>query len=339
MPGRKNAGKQKQTPEPVKGEFLSFVLPVYNEKDNLKELYQKIIDVMETQSYNYELLFIDDGSTDGSFQVLEELNEKDNRVRVIRFRKNFGKAAAYNAGFLHARGGIVMTMDTDLQDDPTEIPLFLEKINDGYDLVTGWKHEGKGPVSKALPSKIFNKVVSFVTGIHIHDFNCPFKAYRKEVLREIEVYGELHRYIPVIARSRGFTIVEIKIKNLPRKHGASKYGFERYIRGMLDLLTVIFITRFSKRPLHLLGIGGLLSSLMGFSILSFLTAAHFLYKIGVLSDKGWNIHERPALTLGLLLMIIGIQFFSIGLIGELIVSGNRAGEREGGYSIKQYLGD
>ncbi|OGL45631.1 MAG: glycosyl transferase family 2 [Candidatus Schekmanbacteria bacterium RBG_13_48_7] len=320
-------------------QFISFVLPVYNEKDNLQELYDRITKIMKTQTYRYELLFIDDGSSDDSFDVLKEIYKKDIRVRVIQFRRNFGKAAAYNAGFQNAKGDIIITMDTDLQDEPEEIPLFIDKMKEGFDLVTGWKHEGKGPLTKSLPSKIFNRVVSFITGIRIHDFNCPFKAYRKEVLKEIEIYGELHRYIPVLARSKGFSIAEIKIKNLPRKYGQSKYGIERFIRGMLDLLTVIFITRFAKRPLHFLGIGGLFSSLAGLAILLFYICAHFLYKAGILISRGWNIHDRPAISLGLLLMIVGIQFFSIGLIAELIVSSKRISLSDSGYTIRKVLGD
>ena len=317
--------------------LISFVLPVYDEEQSLEELHRRITEVMLTQPDDYELLFVDDGSTDGSFSVMEKLQQADPRVRVIQLRRNFGKAAAYSAGFHNARGDVVITMDTDLQDDPAEIPLFIDAINQGYDMVSGWKHMGKGALNKSVPSRIFNKVVNWITGIPLHDFNCPFKAYRKEVLREIHIYGELHRYIPVLASSRGFSLTEIKISNLPRKAGKSKYGLERYMRGMLDLLTISFITRFAKRPMHLLGLSGILVFLFGFGILGFFIFAHLLYTLGLLTDSSWNIHDRPALSLAILLLVVGAQFFSMGLLGELFVTKSGAGETDRGYSIKRIL--
>jgi glycosyltransferase involved in cell wall biosynthesis len=315
--------------------LVSFVLPVYDEQDSLEELHRQITAVMRPRADEWELLFVDDGSTDGSPAVLERLRQSDPRVRVITLRRNFGKAAAYSAGFDHALGQVVLTMDSDLQDDPAEIPLFLDKIAEGYDMVVGWKHEGKGPLGKSMPSRFFNRVVRTITGIALHDFNCPFKAYRHEVLQEIHVYGELHRYIPVLARARGFSLAEVKIRNLPRRAGRSKYGLERYVRGMLDLLTISFITRFSKRPMHLLGLGGILACAFGMGILVFFLVAHALYRAGFTADRGWNLHDRPALTLAVLLVMVGIQFFSIGLIGELMV--NKAGAAIGdrGYSIRR----
>jgi glycosyltransferase involved in cell wall biosynthesis len=315
--------------------LISFVLPVYDEEANLEELHAKITDVMRGRDDDYEMVFVDDGSTDGSIRVLSRLRRDDARIRIVQLRRNFGKAAAYSAGFDNARGEIVITMDTDLQDDPAEIPLFIEKIDEGYDMVVGWKHEGKGPMGKSLPSKFFNRVVRTITGIPLNDFNCPFKAYRKDVLQEIAVYGELHRYIPVMARARGFSLTEIKVKNLPRKAGTSKYGLERYLRGMLDLLTISFITRFAKRPMHLLGTGGLLACLVGFGTLFFFIAAHVLYRLDLLTDPGWNIHDRPALSLGILLVVVGVQFFSLGLLGELLVTKSTPGMDGKGYSIKQ----
>ncbi|MCP3978211.1 MAG: glycosyltransferase family 2 protein [bacterium] len=318
--------------------MITFVLPVFNEEGNLDELYEKLTAVLAGLDENYELLFVDDGSSDESPRVLAELQRRDERVRVIEFRRNFGKAAAYSAGFEDARGEIVVTLDTDLQDDPAEVPLFLDKIDEGFDMVVGWKYEGKGNLEKSLPSKFFNSVVRRITEIPLHDFNCPFKAYRKEVLDEIHVYGELHRYIPVLAHARGFTLSEIKIKNLPRKSGTSKFGYERYLRGMLDLLTISFITRFARRPMHLLGMGGILGCLFGSSVLLFFILAHFLYKLNVLADSSWVIHDRPALNLGILLIVVGVQFFSIGLLGELLISSARRGPDDRVYSIKHRRG-
>lgn len=317
--------------------MISFVLPVLDEGPGLPELHQKIGHIMAELKIEYEMIFIDDGSQDDSFKTLVNLREKDERIKIIQFRRNFGKAAAYMAGFEAANGDVIATMDTDLQDDPNELPLFLDKLHEGYDLVIGWKYQGKGAPSKALPSKIFNKVVAIVSGLPLHDFNCPFKVYRRELVDELEIYGELHRYIPVIAHARGFTISEVKISNHPRKYGRSKYGLERFLRGMFDLITVIFISRFAKRPLHLLGLTGIIATLFGTGIISLFVIAHFLHVAGILPDASWNIHDRPAISLGILLLIVGVQFFSIGLIGELIVNSRHARASDGDYSIKNRI--
>ncbi len=285
--------------------------------------------------YKYELLFVDDGSTDESFDVMAELHRSDDRVRVIRLRRNFGKATAYSAGFEHARGDVVITMDTDLQDDPQEIPLLIEKIDEGYDLVSGWKHRGKGPWNKSIPSKVFNTVTRFITGLPLHDFNCPLKAYRKEVLAEIKLYGELHRYIPVLASAKGFTMTEVKVSNLPRHSGKTKYGLKRHVRGPLDLLTIVFITRFARRPMHALGYAGITACGVGFSILLFFLAGYILHLFDVLPDQKWDIRYRPALSLGILLVVVGVQFFSLGLLGELLINAPKAGDRP--FSVRQIL--
>ncbi len=317
--------------------FISLVLPVFNEADSLPDLYKAITGVMRKQNDSYELIFIDDGSRDQSFQILSSLQYGDDSIRIIQFRKNFGKSAAYHAGFSAAQGDIIITLDSDLQDDPEEIPLFIDKIQQGFDMVVGWRYTRKDSWRKKLPSRFFNWVVAKMTGIPLHDFNCPFKAYRKEVLQEIEIYGEQHRYIPVLAQAQGFALAEIKIENRPRLYGCSKYGAERLLRGMLDLLTVLFITRFAKRPLHLLGAGGVIVCAIGGLILFTLTGAHFLYQLGILSDASWNIHDRPMLSLGILLMIVGIQFFSMGLLGELLISQQSKKSNDKGYSIKQIV--
>ncbi len=318
---------------------LSFVLPVYNERDSLRTLHQQIAGTMAGRPETFEMVFVDDGSSDGSIEVLTALHREDPRVKVVQFRRNFGKSAAYSAGFEHAHGEFIITMDTDLQDDPAEIPLFLDKLAEGYDVVSGWKHEGKGAIEKRLPSRFFNGVVRRATGINLHDFNCPFKAYRREVVQEIHIYGELHRFIPVLAHSRGFTIVEIKIKNLPRQFGHSKFGLKRYLRGMLDLMTVLFITRFAQRPMHLLGLAGLVTSALGSAVLLFFIGADILHRLSVLPDPQWNIHDRPALSLSILLMLIGVQFLTIGLLGELLERKNRSRISETPYSVKRVLGD
>jgi glycosyltransferase involved in cell wall biosynthesis len=318
---------------------LSFVLPVYNERESLPTLHQKIVETMAARPETFEMVFVDDGSTDGSIEVLTALHRDDRRVKVVQFRRNFGKSAAYTAGFEHACGEFIITMDTDLQDDPAEIPLFLEKLADGYDVVSGWKHEGKGALEKSLPSRFFNSVVRRATGIKLHDFNCPFKAYRREVLQEIHIYGELHRFIPVLAHSRGFTIVEIKIKNLPRQFGRSKFGLKRYLRGMLDLMTVLFITRFANRPMHLLGLAGLVTSSLGSAVLLFFIGADVLHRLNILPGTQWNIHDRPALSLSILLMLIGVQFLTIGLLGELMERKNSSRISEQAYSVKKVLGE
>lgn len=319
--------------------LISFVLPVCNEADSLNELHQKIVTVMGKQPVDFEIIFVDDGSTDNSFTVLSKLQQQNQRVIAIQFRKNFGKSAAYSAGFDKAEGEIVITMDTDLQDSPDDIPVFVNKINEGFDMVIGWRYKRKDSMGKTLPSRIFNKFVSFITGIPLHDFNCPFKAYRKEVLQEINIHGELYRYIPILASAKGFSITEIKIQNFSRQHGKSKYGFGRYTRGVLDLLTVIFVTRFAKRPLHFLGALGIFACTLGFSLLLFFITCHFLYIMGVLTDSRWNFHDRPALSLAILLAILGTQFFSIGLVGELIVSAFSSRDKEKSYSIRKTLGD
>lgn len=305
---------------------LSLVIPIYNEVESIPKLYQKLSVVLEEQRCIYEVIFVDDGSTDGTFAALRELNGRDPHIRVIQFRRNFGKTAALVAGFDHCRGEVIITMDADLQDDPEEIPHFLEKLTDGYDLVSGWKKDRQDPLTKTLPSKVFNKVVSASTGIHIHDFNNGFKAYRREVTEELKLYADLHRFIPVMATWRGFRVAEIPVKHHPREYGKSKFGAGRFAKGMLDFFKVLFLTRYMQKPLHLFGSIG--AALIGLGMIFglYLTEEHF--RVG-------NIAGRPLLVLSVLLMITGVQLFSLGLIGEMLrhVSYRRAEE----YSVRQSL--
>jgi glycosyltransferase involved in cell wall biosynthesis len=274
----------------------------------------------------YEILFVDDGSTDRSFNVLRDLRRVDRHVRAIRFRRNYGKSAALAVGFDRALGSLVITMDADLQDDPAEIPALRRKMEEGYDLVSGWKRVRRDPLSKTIPSRLFNVVVRRMTGIRIHDFNCGLKAYRREVVKHIRVYGELHRFLPVLAHWEGYKVGELAVQHRPRKYGKTKFGAGRFWKGFLDLLTVLFTTRYLRRPLHLFGFWGILTALVGSAIVVWLT----IEKIFL----GASLSNRPLFLGGILLLIVGIQFVSIGLIGEMI-SRNQAASEE--YQIRDFL--
>jgi len=311
--------------------ILSIVIPVYNEERNVRLLYEKIVQLMqELPKYrdSYELLFINDGSWDNTQEELERIHEECPRVKALQFQGNFKKAAAYSAGFKYARGKWIITMDGDLQDDPGEIPKFLVKLEQGYDYVSGWKHLGKGNPYRAWPSKFFNFVVRTLMGVNLHDFNCPFKAFRADVIRTIDIYGEQYRFIPVKLHGRGFRITEVKVKNLPRVHGSSKYGMERFLRGFFDMITIFFLEKYLKRPLHFFGSIGLFSSLLGAGTVVTLYLMKFM--------AGIPIHERPYLFLmGLLMTILGIQFISIGLLGELFTF--YAKQEQDHYVVKKFL--
>jgi glycosyltransferase involved in cell wall biosynthesis len=299
---------------------ISVVVPLFNEEHSLETLYREIAGALESQ-YDFEVIFVDDGSTDGSLSVLERLHAESTNVVVIHLRRNFGKAAALQAGFLEARGDVVVTIDADLQDDPAEIPRLLAKLDEGFDLVSGWKTRRNDPLTRRLFSRIFNWSTAVVSGVRLHDVNCGLKAYRAEVLQGMRLYGELHRFIPVLASYRGFRVAEIPVNHRPRPHGRSRYGPERYLRGFFDLLSVTFMGRYRHRPLHLFGGVGLLMGAVGFIILLYLTVAWFW---------GQGIGGRPLFTLGVLLMVVGIQFVSLGLVSELITSQHeeRIDERE-----------
>lgn len=307
---------------------LSIVVPLLNEEDSLRELTERVMAEFDKGGWNAEILFIDDGSTDDSFAVIEDLAASDPRVRAIQFRNNFGKAAALDAGFLEARGKIVITMDADLQDDPSEIPRLIARLDEGYDVVSGWKKVRHDPLTKRLPSKLFNSVTSAFTGIKIHDFNCGLKAYRRPVVKEIRLYGELHRYIPALAGWRGFRITELEVTHHARKHGRSKYGARRFMHGFLDLLTVMLLTKFTVKPLHLFGVVGSIMGIIG-GLIS-------LYMV-TLKIRFGDIQGRvPLLSFAVLLIIMGMQFLSTGLLAEMIAS-NRAG-KESHYSVERRLG-
>jgi len=304
---------------------ISIVIPLYNEQQNLGPLLEKIQETMSRLQRPYEIILIDDGSTDESFQVIQRLHAGHDFIRAIQFRKNHGKSAALAVGFGEAVGKFIITMDADLQDDPEEIPNLLGKLEEGYDLVSGWKYKRRDPISKTLPSKLFNRVTCLISGIRIHDINCGLKAYRREVIEHIKVYGELHRYLPVLAHWNGFRIAEIKVRHHPRLHGRSKFGAGRFVKGFLDLMTVTFLTQFTRRPMHLFGVLGLFLFLVGLVINLYLT---WLWAHGI------GIGHRPLLFLGILLVIVGVQFLLMGLIGEMIT--HRDGTSED-YSIKQRL--
>jgi glycosyltransferase involved in cell wall biosynthesis len=298
---------------------VSVVVPVHDEERSVALLYDELGSALDPLGISWETIFVDDGSIDGTFAALTRLHNATANVRVVRLRRNFGKAAALVAGFDQARGDIVVTIDGDLQDDPAEIPRLLAKLDEGFDLVSGWKTRRQDPLSRRVLSKIFNRVTSAFSGVRLHDMNCGLKAYRAEVVHGLRLYGELHRFIPVLAHYRGFRIAELPVNHRPREHGRSRYGVERYLRGFLDLLTVSFIGRYRHRPLHLFGGLGLILGLIGGAVLVYLT---------VVKALGHAIGQRPLLLLGVLLVVIGMQFFSLGLISEMITSHHEERARE-----------
>jgi glycosyltransferase involved in cell wall biosynthesis len=290
---------------------ISIVIPLHNEERSIALLYDELDAALQPLAEEWEAVFVDDGSTDGSFAALTRLHAGHGNVRVIRLRRNFGKATALATGFDNARGETIVTIDGDLQDDAAEIPRLLAKLDEGYDLVSGWKTQRRDPLRRRVPSRIFNWVTGRVSGLRLHDMNCGLKAYRADVVHGMRLYGELHRFIPVLAHYRGFRATELPVNHRPREHGRSRYGVERYVRGFLDLLTVSFIGRYRHRPLHLFGGLGLVLGAIGFVVLVYLT---------VLKALGHAIGDRPLLTLGVLLVVVGLQFFSLGLISEMLTS-------------------
>ena len=309
---------------------LSIIIPLLNEAESLHELYHWIAKVMQSNGFSYEILFIDDGSTDNSWELISQLGSKDPNVKGIRFLKNFGKSQALHAGFAQAEGDVIITMDADLQDNPEEIPELYEMIaKDGYDLISGWKKKRFDPVlGKNLPSKLFNWAARKTSKVKLHDFNCGLKAYKKEVVKTIEVTGEMHRYIPVLAKNAGFhKIGEKVVQHQARKYGTTKFGAERFIRGFLDLITISFLSRFGKRPMHLFGAWGALMLFIGFGFSVYLGIDKLF-----LNPTGRLITERPQFYIALTAMILGSQFFMAGFLGELVLRNKKASPH---YHIKE----
>jgi len=317
-----------KNPQTAQGEKLTYnklsvVIPLLNEVESLNPLANEIRKAVKPLNLNYEVIFVDDGSTDGSLKVIKDICKQDKRFRYISFRKNYGKSAALQVGFKQVTGDVVITMDADLQDDPNEIGNLLRKLQEGFDLVSGWKKKRYDPIIKRYSSRFFNFITRLMSGIKIHDFNCGLKAYRVEVTQSMKVYGELHRYLPVLANWNGFTVTEIPVVHHERRYGKTKFGISRFFKGLIDLVTVIFSTRYIKRPMHFFGFFGALSSIIGIIINGVLTI-QWIY--------GKPLSNRPMLFLGMLLIIVGVQLFAVGLLGEMLVH-NTLDEKE--YIIKE----
>jgi glycosyltransferase involved in cell wall biosynthesis len=311
----------------------SVVVPLFNEQENVPQLYVKIIDVMDAIGESYEIVFVDDGSKDGTFRLLSEISADDARVAVVRLRRNFGQTAALKAGFDHSRGEIIISMDGDLQHDPAEIPRFIEKIREGYDIVSGWRVERTDAwLTRQLPSRIANRIMAKLSRVDLHDFGTTFKAYRREILSEIHLYGELHRFIPALASWAGASVAEVPITNFRRKSGKSNYGISRTIRVLLDLLSVKFLLDYSTKPLQFFGAVGLLCLSGGLGIGFWVFARKALLNEGLLANHG------PLMILGMALVMGGVQFIAIGLIGELLARTYYETQNKPVYTVRQFLG-
>ena len=311
---------------------ISVVVPLYNEEDNVQLLYEEIKGVLDTMAEQAEIVFVDDGSRDTTLAKLEVIQAGDDHVRVVSLRRNFGQTAAMTAGFDHARGGVIITMDGDLQNDPHDIPQLVGKLNEGYDVVTGWRYDRQDPfLSRKLPSQLANRLISRVTGVGLHDYGCTLKAFRREVIDNINLYGEMHRFIPAIASGMGISFTEVKVNHRARRFGTSKYGISRTIRVVLDLITVKFMLSYATRPLHVFGTVGVVSSLLGVLIGLILTVQRQLY--------GVALANRPLLLLAVLLIFMGIQFITIGLLAELVVRTYHESQKKPIYYVRKVLGE
>lgn len=313
---------------------ISIVIPLLNEKESLPELEEWISKVMKANGYTYEILFIDDGSTDGSWETIQNLSEKNPGIKGIKFRRNYGKSAALNIGFAESNAQVVITMDADLQDSPDEIPELYRKISvEKYDLISGWKKKRYDPITKTVPTKLFNWATRKMSGIYLHDFNCGLKAYSREVVKNIEVYGEMHRYIPVIAKSAGFKrIGEQVVEHRARKYGTTKFGLNRFVNGLLDLMTIFFMGKFGKKPMHFFGVYGLLSFIIGFFIAVYILVNKLVHLIN--HEPAPLVADSPIFYIGLVTMLIGTQLFLAGFLGELI--SRSSGERNQ-YSVSEKI--
>lgn len=311
---------------------LSVVIPMYNEVENARVVYERLAEVLDRLEKKSEIILVDDGSSDGTYDVLKAIQKGDTRVRVIRLRRNFGQAAAFSAGFDHARGEVVVTMDGDLQNDPEDIPRLLEKIQEGYDIVSGWRRKRQDKyLTRRLPSITANAIISKVTGVTLHDYGCSLKAYRREVIENIHLYGELHRFIPALASWMGVSVAEIPVNHFPRKFGKSKYGLRRTVKVLLDLITVKFLLDYATRPLQIFGLAGMLSFAAGTLLALYLTVQRLFFHIG--------LSNRPILLLAILLIMLGVQLIVMGLLGELIVRTYHESQGKSIYMIREILGE
>ena len=311
---------------------ISIIIPLFNEEESLPELCSWIEKVMNKNNYSYEVLLMDDGSKDKSWSVIENISSKNSNIKGIKFRRNYGKSAALNIGFQKAIGNVVMTMDADLQDSPDEIPALYDKImKEGYDLVSGWKQKRYDPLSKTIPTKLFNWAARKASGIYLHDFNCGLKSYKNNVVKSVEVHGEMHRYIPVLAKWAGFEkITEQVVEHQSRKYGETKFGLERFVNGFLDLLTITFVTRFGKKPMHFFGVVGTIMFILGFSIFGFIVIEKLNAIINNVAAK--NIADMSIFYIALTSMIIGVQLFLAGFISEMI---SRSSNDRNNYQIEK----
>jgi glycosyltransferase involved in cell wall biosynthesis len=330
--GTKKEISRRAEPQDEEGNVdLSVVIPLLNEAENLEPLYSQLIDVLTKTDKCYEIIFVDDGSTDSSFAILEKLHKKDDRVQVIRLRRNFGQSAAFSAGFDYASGDVIVTMDADLQNDPADVPKLLKKLEDGYDVVSGWRINRKDQyLTRRLPSRIANFIISIITEVKLHDYGCSLKAYRREVAKNIKLYGEMHRFIPALASGMGIRVGEIPVNHAPRRSGRSKYGIMRAVRVLLDLVTVKFLLGYSTRPIQIFGLLGGISFALGLIVGVYLSILKIFF--------GHPLRDRPLLLLSILLVIFGVQLITMGLLGELVVRSYYESQNKPTYMIKEVLG-